>query len=98
MSCNNHICKFDTRSFLHGPISKDEADALLLADGGADDSGRFLFREKKVCFGSNIIFEQAATLRTFAKWPSWVSLLERIDYTTGSCSTLWRRVVFMSTG
>ena len=63
ISCNTCIYKAlifnSTRSFLHGPISKDEADTLLLADGGAEDSGRFLFREKKVCYDCNSTFNQA---------------------------------------
>jgi hypothetical protein len=54
----------DMTAWYHGPISKADADALLLADGGAAEAGKFLIRQKGTSdndFIMSVVFKKAGS-------------------------------------
>ena len=56
--------------YFHGPIKKDKADELLLANGGKTKTGKFLFRQKGSStndFILSVIYKGAGTHHTVVR-------------------------------
>lgn len=51
----------DTGPFFHGEMSKDVSEKLLLANGGAGQSGKFLFRCKGKMLILSVVYKKVAT-------------------------------------